>query len=88
MDWSASGSARVAQNVLNLINTYRYEVAFNRIMGVDTNAIDSPTDYAIAQLKVEVRELISRFEPRAIIRDVICQSNQNGDIEISVIVDI
>lgn len=87
IDWSAKGKERVAQNVRNLINIFRYEVAYHRTMGLPGGLIDSPVDTAMAELEVEVRALIARYEPRARIGDVICSPDDMGEIRIEVVLE-
>lgn len=84
LDWSAHGSARVAQNVCNLIHTWRYEVAYHRTMGLPTALIDSPSPAALAELEVEVRQLLARYEPRARVREIVCGLAPDGQLEIEV----
>lgn len=69
----------------NLINTYRYEVAYHRTMGLPAEIIDAPTPEAMAELGVEVRALIARYEPRARVEDVVCTPGEDGEIQVEVI---
>lgn len=85
IDWSAKGRDRIAQNVRNLINTYRYEVAFHRTMGLPARIIDAPTPEAMAELGIEIRALIARYEPRAKVGDVICTPDESGEIRVRVV---
>lgn len=88
MDWGAAGNARIAQNVLNLINTYRYEVAYNRTMGIDPALIDRPSPAAIAQLKVDIADLVARYEPRATLKTIHCAVSDSGNIETEVVIEV
>ncbi|WP_368181823.1 GPW/gp25 family protein [Anaerotruncus rubiinfantis] len=85
IDWYAKGKDRIAQNVRNLINTFRYEVAYHRTMGLPADVIDRPTPEAMAELSVEVWQLIARYEPRANIQNVTCTPNESGEIKIEVV---
>lgn len=82
---ASRGATRIAQNVRNLINTYRYEVAYHRTMGLPAEIIDAPTPEAMAELGVEVRALIARYEPRARVEDVVCTPGEDGEIQVEVI---
>lgn len=86
IDWSAKGGARVAQNVRNLINTRRYEVAFNRTMGISPELVDRPSPIALERMKVDIAETIARYEPRAKLESVVCSVNSAGEIEIEVVI--
>ena len=85
IDWSVKGRDRIALNVRNLINTNRYEVAYHRTMGLPAEIIDAPTPEAMAELGVEVRALIARYEPRARVEDVVCTPGEDGEIQVEVI---
>lgn len=84
IDWSAKGKERIAQNVQNLINTFRYEVAYHRTMGIPVDIIDSPTPESMATLEVEVRSLLARYEPRANVQNVLVTTDNNGKLQIEV----
>lgn len=88
IDWNVKGTKRIAQNVLNLINTYQYEVAYNRIMGIPAQLTDAPSSYVIAQLNQEIFEIVSRFEPRATVKKVDCGTDESGDISIEVVIEL
>lgn len=87
LDWTAKGKARIAQNVRNLLNTFQYEVAYHRTMGLSDQIIDQPLPWATQQLEIQARALIVRYEPRAKIREIFCAVNQAGDLEIEVELD-
>ena len=87
MDWTAKGKARIAQNVRNLLNTYRYEVAYHRTMGLPGNLLDRPTPLAMEELKVEVRQLLARYEPRASVREISVKAGPQGDLSLEVELD-
>ncbi len=84
IDWGATGKNRIAQNVRNLVNTFRYEVAYHRTMGLPAGIVDSPTPEAAAELEIEVRTLLARYEPRAQIKNVSVRAGQDGKLRIEV----
>lgn len=88
LNWNAKGAERIAQNVVNLISTFRYEIAYNRTLGIPTKLVDMPPAEAMALLPAEVMELCSRYEPRANIKAVNCAPAVDGGIEIEVVMDI
>lgn len=51
LNWSAKGTERKVQNVLNILRTYKGEVAYNRSFGISSEIIDKPID--------EVRAIIA-----------------------------
>mgnify|MGYP001859200268 CR=1 FL=1 len=68
--WGARGRARIAQNVQNLLQIYRYEVPYHRTMGLPGAVFDRPGPTAAAELEVEVWQLLARYEPRAQVQRV------------------
>lgn len=86
INWNAKGNERIIQNVRNLLNTMRYEVAYDRVMGRDPSIIDK--SYNVKdKIIAETYELIEEYEPRAIVKDVDVL-NDNGEIIIKVVMDI
>ena len=65
IDWTVKGTTKIAQNVLNLLKTFRYEVAYDRTLGMPKDYIDLPIDQAIPNVTAAVYELIRGKEPRA-----------------------
>lgn len=50
LNWNAKGTERKVQNVLNILRTYKGEVAYNRSLGISSEIIDKPIDEARAIL--------------------------------------
>lgn len=89
LDWSAKGASRIAQNVLNLLKTKRYEVAYNRTMGVGSSVFDAPSSQIQAMLTNEIMELVDLYEPRASVEKVeYLGVAENGEIVVRVVLDI
>jgi hypothetical protein len=44
LNWNAKGTERKVQNVLNILRTYKDEVAYNRPLGISSEIIDKPID--------------------------------------------
>lgn len=89
INWNAKGSARILQNVVNLLNTYRYEVAYARTIGIDLKWKDRPSREAAAILANDIINLISTKEPRAKVRKVeYLGTTATGDLSMKVVVEI
>jgi phage baseplate assembly protein W len=87
--WSVKGNTRILQNIINLLNTNIYEVAYMRTMGLSRKFIDCPANAHQGLITSEVMDLISKFEPRAKVKSVIFNGiTQDGDIIVEVVVDI
>ena len=87
IDWNLKGEDRIAQNVKNLINTYRYEIPYHRTMGVPGALIDKPSTVLMEEAKVEIAQMLSIYEPRANVKDIICSSSADGNVEIEVVLE-
>jgi Gene 25-like lysozyme. len=89
LNWNATGNERIIQNVNNIINTWKYEVAFNREMGILSEVIDNPKDSAAALYISEIYRVVAEFEPRAKVKEVeFIDSDQNGNMQFKVVINI
>lgn len=84
IDWTLKGDDRIAQNVRNLINTFRYEIPYHRTMGLPGSLIDRPSNKLMEDARVEVAQMLSVYEPRANVEDVQCSLSGDGNVEIEV----
>lgn len=88
LDWTAKGSQRKAQNVLNLINTWRYEVAYNRTMGLNPAILDKPFQAAKSLYVADIYRLIQDYQPDVTIKEVAVKSIDNeGNIDAMVVIE-
>lgn len=88
-DWSAKGTERVMQNVMNLTQLVRYEVAYNRTLGIEPRLIDRPTPEIQALYAAALTELIRANEPRAtVLRIDRISAGEAGEIHYEVVLDI
>jgi len=89
LNFGAKGNERILQNVYNLINTFRYEVAYNRTLGIDPAIFDKPLDTAITLYTAEVFRIVSDYEPRAEVKSVnFTGIDTDGNMEFEVVVEI
>lgn len=89
INWSAKGVDRIVQNISNLLNTFKYEVAYDRTLGMTGNYIDKPKDVAIALAAAEIHELIAQREPRAKIIDVLYTGlDKNENMQFKVVIEV
>jgi phage baseplate assembly protein W len=89
LNWAVKGAERVIQNIINLMNTFKYEVAYDRTLGVTGKYIDMPLQNAIAQSTSEIISLISEREPRAKIKNIKYTGlDIDGNMQFRVVIDI
>lgn len=89
LNFGATGAERILQNVRTLINTFLYEVAYNRTMGINPDLFDKPADVAAALYVAEVHRVVSDYEPRAKVKEVKLISVDNeGSMQFKVVVEI
>lgn len=87
--WGSKGADRILQNVINLINTFRYEIAYDRTMGINPDLVDMPADEAGVRFANEVVSLITDREPRAEVKTVdYLGTDINGAIALKVVIEI
>lgn len=87
INWNAKGNERILQNVVNILNTYRYEIAYDRTFGRDPNTIDKPIVKTRDVLIAETYDLIQDYESRAVVKDVEVLQGKDGPV-IKAVVDI
>ncbi len=87
MDWNLTGTDRIAQNVRNLINTYRYEIPYHRTMGLPGSLVDRPSNLLMQEARVEINQMVAIYEPRANVQDVQCTLTVDEEIEVEVILE-
>lgn len=88
INWNAQGDERIAQNVVNILNTVQYEVAYDRIMGRNSNNLDRNFKEVESILIAETYDLIEEYEPRAKVINVLVNQLENGEIDIRAVIEI
>lgn len=66
----ASGNGDVGVCVDNLLRTFRGEVPFERVKGLNPRVIDAPEGDAELEIKQDAEWLVENYEPRASVEDV------------------
>jgi len=89
IDWNAVGKERIIQNVRNLLQTVRYDVPYDRTLGLSADLPDESGEGLSAVLLNLVSELISRKEPRATVLSVVVNAiDASGNLIMKVEVDV
>ena len=89
LEWDAKGINRIVQNVFNLISTFKYEVAYDRTLGLDGSFIDTPLLIAISQATEQIYDIIAEREPRATVMEVnFISIDDTGNLQFEVVIDI
>lgn len=88
INWNAIGHERIIQNVVNILNTIRYEVAYDRVMGRNPNNLDKNFKEVESLLVAETYDLIEEYEPRAKIENIFISQLKTGEINIEVVIEI
>ena len=87
INWSLRGADRIAQNVRNLINTFRYEIPYHRTMGIPSSLIDRPVNLLMEEARVEIAQMLAVYEPRADVQNIQCSVGSDGSLTIEVILE-
>ena len=88
IEWGLTGAERIAQNVLNIFRTKKYEVPFMRDMGIDPDYIDETNMYVYNNLTDELIDLAKKYEPRAVVTDINIEHDDNGNLIITSEVEV
>ncbi len=89
INWTAKGIDRVAQNVFNLMQITRYDIPYNRTLGIPAKLTDIPLTELKEVYESIITDLIEHNEPRATvieIKDI--KQNECGKIEFEVVIDV
>jgi hypothetical protein len=87
IDWNAKGMTRRLQNINNALNTYRYEVAYDRTKGRDPSNIDKPMDQFIAAIVAETYELVPEIDNGARVINVTPEMSETGEFSLKVVLE-
>ena len=68
----------VIQNVRTLINTIKWSIPLARDVGISGDVIDMPILQAKARLSQEIFDVISTYEPRAVIQKIDFDADLSG----------
>jgi hypothetical protein len=88
IDWGAAGVARRLQNINTALNTYRYEVAFNRTFGRNPANLDKPLNQYIQAVIAETYEIVQEVDSKAKVIEVIPDISEPGDLSLKVVIEL
>lgn len=89
IDWGADGVNAVVQNVFNLVNTMKYEVAYDRTMGIDQDFQDAPLPESIALVTAQIYAVVGQREPRATVQEVTYTGlSIEGNMNFKVVIEV
>ena len=70
----------ILQNVRTILTTRKGSVPMDREFGIDGDIQDLPIGTAQAKFSVEIVEAVNRFEPRARVKQVIYDGNEQDGL--------
>lgn len=76
----SSVAEEVLQNVATLLDTLRYTVPYDRLLGINPEYLDDPTPVTRARLTADIIEAIQKYEPRAKVIEVTFNEDQGEGI--------
>lgn len=89
LNWNATKNERIVQNVFNIISTWKYEISYNRKIGIDSSLLDKPVEVSSSQYISEVYRVIQEFETRAIVKEVkLIGVDTEGNMQFRVVIEI
>lgn len=85
----ASGNGERKNCAENLLKTFRGEVPYSRIKGLDPRNLDRPADMARMEIEADALWLIDTYEPRISTNDIktVQITNENGDFKVIALID-
>lgn len=86
---NVKGKDRIIQNIQNILNTYKYEVAYNREFGISADVLDKDLETMKGIIIDDLYENISAYEPRAKLKSVDIKGIENdGTVIVAVQIEI
>jgi len=83
---SGNGAPDVCAN--NLLRTFRGEVPFERVKGIDPRLIDRPSSEVNSELNDDAEWLVNTYEPRVTLDGVTVSGTSVADGEFSITANI
>ena len=71
----ASGNGNIDLCVSNLLRTFRGEVPYERVKGLDPRLIDKPLATVELEVQQDARWLLETYEPRATVNEIIMSNS-------------
>lgn len=87
LSYGGTGDERVIRNVLNILRTRRYEVPYNRTMGIDDSVLERPLDEVKALLASDAMKNIMRYEPRANVKSIEFDCFEGDEVHYKVVLE-
>ena len=84
----AKGNGDIRTCVSNLLRTWRGEVPYERLKGMDTRNVDRPTSTVRSDVQQDARWLVETYEPRADIQNITAEQTSDHEGGLLVTVDI
>ncbi len=72
----ASGNGDVSVCVNNLLRTFRGEVPYERVKGLDPRLIDRPLEDVELDIQQDAEWLLENYEPRAVVEGVSVEQSE------------
>jgi uncharacterized protein len=89
INWSPTTAEEIAQNVLTIILTMKYEVAYDRTLGISPDYIDMPLQEALTFVIAQIYKVIDEREPRATVQDVeFVGVSTDGNMQFKVVIEV
>lgn len=80
---------RIVQNIRNILNTYKYEVAYNRDLGISPDIIDKDSETIKSMIMSDLFDNIKKYEPRATLKAVdITEISTDGKITATIKIEV
>ncbi|GEQ15707.1 hypothetical protein [Clostridium butyricum] len=70
LNWNAKGDERIIQNVNTILNTFKDEVPYDRLMGRNPDNLDKPLEKVKNKIIEETYDLVNTYETRVKVKEV------------------
>ena len=84
----SSGNGKIDLCVNNLLRTFRGEVPYERVKGLDPRMIDKPLAAVELEAQQDSRWLLETYEPRVAVNQIILSNSEAVDGSFTITADI
>lgn len=70
----------IMQNIKTILTTYKYDVPLDRNFGIRADGLDEPIPVAMAKTSADIVEAILEYEPRANVKQVFFEGDDDGKL--------
>lgn len=86
IDWTATGTGQIKNNILNILRTRRGEVPYMPNLGLTSDYVDALALRNRAEIERDIQAQLSRWEPSASLDSLSVTADEDGNFIAEVVI--